>query len=250
MVAFGTVGAPKSTGKVAIMRRLDVALRWLGAIGITLAPLGIFVLPGLLHPEPYETAEDQFAAIAEGTGSEYLALGLQIFGAAILVAAALGIGGCTIGRGRGRTLGAIGLITGMVTAIVLLVVLGYELAMQTVLISATDTDAAVSQVVVLSASPMFEVPLLVGLLGFFLTLPLLALALWRSRIVPILVPLLFALPVLIGFVPLPVDTTVLGGVLMLIPCLWMSVQLIRGAVTKASTDDATVETSWVAGRAQ
>jgi hypothetical protein len=232
------------------MRRLDVALRWLGAIGITLAPLGIFVLPGLLHPEPYETAEDQFTAIAEGTGGEYLALGLQIFGAAILMAAALGIGGCTIARARGRTLGAIGLITGMITAIVLLVVLGYELAMQTVLISATDTDAAVSQVVVLSASPMFGVPLLVGLLGFFLTLPLLALALWRSRIVPILVPLLFALPVLIGFVPLPVDTTVLAGVLMLIPCLWMSVQLVRGAVTKASTDAATAETSWVAGRAE
>ena len=166
------------------------------------------------------------------------------------MAAALGIGGCTIARARGRTLGAIGLITGMITAIVLLVVLGYELAMQTVLISATDTDAAVSQVVVLSASPMFGVPLLVGLLGFFLTLPLLALALWRSRIVPILVPLLFALPVLIGFVPLPVDTTVLAGVLMLIPCLWMSVQLVRGAVTKASTDAATAETSWVAGRAE
>ena len=232
------------------MRRLDVALRWLGAVGITLAPLGLFVLPGLLHPEPYETAEDQFTAIAEGPGSEYLALGLQIFGSAILMAAALGIGGCTIARGRGRTLGVIGLITGMVTAVVLLVVLGYELAMQTVLISSTDTDAAVSQVVDLSASPMFGVPLLVGLLGFFLTLPLLALALWRSRIVPILVPLLFALPVLIGFVPLPVDGTVLGGVLMLIPCLWMSVQLIRGAVTKASTDDATVETSWVAGRVQ
>jgi hypothetical protein len=91
------------------------------------------------------------------------------------------------------------------------------------------------------------VPLLVGLVGFFLTLPLLVFALWRSRIVPIVVPLLFALPVLVGFVPLPVDTTVLGGVTMLIPCLWASVQLVRGAVTDASADAATAETARVAG---
>jgi hypothetical protein len=227
------------------MRRLDMALRWLGAVGITLAPLGLFVLPGLLHPEPYETAEDQFTAIAEGTGGEYLALGLQIFGSAILMAAALGIGVYTIARGRGRTLGAIGLIIGMVTAVILLVVLGFELATLTILISATDTDAAVAQVVGLSASPVFGVPLLVGLIGFFLTLPLLALALWRSRIVPIVVPLLFALPVLIGQMPLPVDTTVLAGVLMLVPCLWISVQLIRGAVAKPSADAATAATSRV-----
>ena len=66
------------------MRRLDVVLRWLGAVGITLAPLGLFVLPGLMHPEPYETAEDQFRAIAEGSGGEYLAHWVQIFGSVFL----------------------------------------------------------------------------------------------------------------------------------------------------------------------
>jgi len=231
------------------MRRLEVALRWLGALGITLAPLGLFVLPGLLHPEPYETAEDQFTAIAEGAGGEYLAQGLQLLGSAFLMAAALGIGGCAIARGRGRTLGAIGLAVGMVAAVGLLVVMGFELAMLTILISATDTDSAVAQVIGLSTGPAFAIPLLVGLGGFSLTLPILGFALWRSRVVPIVVPLLFALPVLIGFVPLPVDTTVLSGVLMMVPCLWMSVQLIRGAVTKPGADAATaVATSRVAGR--
>ena len=123
--------------------------------------------------------------------------------------------------------------------------MGFEFAMLTVLISATDTDAAVAQVVGLSARPVFGIPLLVGLVGFFLTLPILALALWRSRMVPIVVPLLFALPVLIGSMPLPVDTTVLVGVLMLVPCLWMTVQLIRGAVAKASANAATAATSRV-----
>ena len=210
------------------MRRLDVVLRWLGAVGITLAPLGIFVLPGLLHPEPYETAEDQARAMAEGNGGEYLALGLQLFGSALLIPAALGIGGYAIARGRGRALGAIGLATGMVAAVALLVVMGFELALLTLLISSTDTDAAVAQMIDLSTTPAYGIPLLVGLGGFFLTLPLLALALWRSRVVPIVVPLLLALPVLIGQMPLPVHTTVLTGVLMLVPCLWMSVQFISG----------------------
>jgi hypothetical protein len=225
------------------MRRLDVALRGMGAIGIALAPLGLFVLPGLLHPEPYETAEDQFRSFAEGNGAEYLALGLQLLGSALLIPAALGIGGYTIARNRGRALGAIGLATGMVAAVALLVVMGFELAMMTILVSATDTDAAVAQMIGLSTTPAYGIPLLVGLSGFFLTLPLLALALWRSRVVPIAVPLLLALPVLIGQMPLPVDTTVLGGVLMMVPCLWISVQLIRGGVTKASADAATAATS-------
>lgn len=225
------------------MRRLESTLRWAGAVGIVLAPLGLFVIPGLLHPEPYETLEAQSAAIAEGNGGEYLALMSQLSASALLIAAALGIGGCAIARGRGRTLGAIGLTTGMVTAVALLVVMGYELAMMTVLLSATDKGAAVAQVVDLSKAPVFAVPLVIGLVGFFVTLPLLAFALWRSRVVPIIVPLLFVLPVVIGFVPLPVDTTVLGGVLMMLPCVWMSVQLIRGTLDGTQTDAATAAPS-------
>jgi hypothetical protein len=218
-------------------------LRWMGAIGITLAPLGLFVIPGLMYPEPVETAEEQFRAIAEGSGGGYPALLAQIFGVVFLLAAALGIGGVAIARGRGRTLGAIGLVTGVLTAISLLVVLGFELATLTALISATDTDAAVALVAALSSGPVFTIPLLIGLVGFFLTLPILALALWRSGMVPIVVPLLFVLPVLIGFVPLPFDPTVVSGLLLVLPCLWMTAQLIRGVPVAPTTRPLTVPAS-------
>lgn len=210
------------------MKRIDSVLRWSGAVGITLAPLGLFVLPGLMHPEPYETLEEQATAFAEGNGGEYLAQATQLSSAVFLMVAALGIGGFTIVRGRGRTLGTVGLTTGMIAGISILVVMGFELCMQGILHSGMDTDSAVSLVVELSAGPAFMIPILIGLVGFYLTLPLLAFALWRSKVVPIVVPLLFALPVLSGFVPLPFDATVTGGVLMLVPCVWMSVQLIRG----------------------
>jgi hypothetical protein len=209
------------------MQRIDAVRRWMGALGITLAPFGLFVLPTLMHPEPYATAEEQFRDIAEsGGGGEYAAQLIQVGGSASLMVAALAIGSFVIARRRGRTLGAIGLVTGTVTAIALLVVMGFELAMLTILISATDADAAVALVVDLSTGPAFAIPLAVGLVGFYLTLPLLALALWRTGLVPIIVPLLFVLPLLIGFIPLPFDVTVASGLLLLVPCLWMAVRLV------------------------
>lgn len=211
------------------MERVDAVRRWMGAVGITLAPVGLFVVPTLMHPEPYATAEEQFRDIAEGGGSgEYAAQLIQLGACVFLLIAALAIGSHVIARGRGRTLGAIGLIIGTVTAIALLVVMGSELAMLTILMSMADADAAVALVVDLSTGPAFAIPLMIGLVGFYLTLPLLALALWRTGSVPIVVPLLFVLPLLIGFVPLPFDVTVASGVLLLVPCLWMAVSLVRG----------------------
>jgi len=210
------------------MQRVDSVLRWLGAVGITLAPLGIFVLPTLINPETHETAEEQFRAIAEGTTNGYPAQLMQIAGAVFFMAAVLGIGGHTIARGRGGTLGAIGLITGMVGAISMLVVLGFELALLIVLIDTPDTDAAVNVVAATYDGPEFITLLVVGLVGFFLTLPILGLALWRSRVVPIIVPLLFALPLLVNFIPLPANvSSTIPSLLLLVPCVWMAVQLIR-----------------------
>jgi hypothetical protein len=211
------------------MQRIDAVLRWAGAVGITLAPFGLFVLPTFMHPEPYATAEEQFTDFAESGGSgEYAAQLIQVGGSAFVLVAALAIGSLVIARRRGRTQGVIGLITGTVTAIALLVVMGFELAMLTILISTTDADAAVSLVVDLSTGPAFAIPLMVGLIGFSLTLPLLALALWRTGLVPIIVPLLFVLPLLIGIVPLPFDAAIASGVLLLVPCLWMAVRLVLG----------------------
>ena len=145
----------------------DVALRWLGAVGITLAPLGFFVLPGLLHPEPLRDRRGSGQSNGgKAPVGEYLRTGLQSPSARpSSIPAALGIGGYTIARGRGRALGAIGLATGMVAAVALLVVMGFELAMLTILISSTDTDAAVAQMIGLRATPCIHgIPLLVGLI--------------------------------------------------------------------------------------
>jgi hypothetical protein len=210
------------------MQRIDAIVRWMGAAGIALAPFGLFVLPNLMHPETPTTAEEQFTAMAEGGGGAYAAQLIQVGGCVALLVAALAIGSYVIARRRGRTLGAIGLIIGTVTSIALLVVMGFELAMLTMLTSATDTDAAVSLVVDLSTGPAFAIPLMVGLVGFYLTLPLLALALWRTGLIPIIVPPLFVLPLLIGFIPLPFDVAIATGVLVLAPCLWMAVRLVRG----------------------
>jgi hypothetical protein len=210
-----------------VMQRFDAVLRWMGAAGITLAPFDLFVLPNLMHPVTPLTAEEQFTAIAEeGGAGEYVALMSQVGGSIFLLVAALAIGSFVIARRRGRTLGAIGLIVGTITAIALLLVLGFELAMQTILISATDVDAAVSLVVDLSTGPAFATPLTVGLVGFYLTLLILALALWRTGLVPIIVAPLFVLPLLIGLVPLPFDVAIATGLLLLAPCLWMAVRLV------------------------
>lgn len=105
----------------------------------------------------------------------------------------------------------------------------FETAVAFILIdSTTDTDAAVSLAVELYGSPAFVIPLIVGLIGFAVTLLILAFALWRSKIVPIIVPLLFVLPILVTFVPLPVGaSSIVPSLLLVVPCLWISVQLIR-----------------------
>ena len=212
------------------MQRSHSMLRWLGAIGITLAPLCIFVIPGLMYSGTFETNEEQFRAIAEGTHGGHEGQVSQICGAVFTMAAALGIGGFVIARGRGKTLGVIGLITGMVGAITLLLLLGYESAILIALKSATDPDAAVALAVSLFNEPVFVIMLLVGLGGYSLALPVLAFALWRSRVLPIIVPLLFLLPPLLSLVPLFAGMPfIVLSLLMLLPCVWASVQLIRPA---------------------
>jgi len=212
------------------MQRSQSVLRWLGAIGITLAPLCIFVIPGLMYSGTFETNEEQFRAIAEGTHGGYEGQVSQICGAVFTMAAALGIGGFVIARGRGKTLGVIGLVTGMLGAITLLLLLGYESAVLIALKSASDTDAAVTLALALFNEPVFLILLLAGLGGYSLALPILAFALWRTGVLPIIVPLLFLLPPLFSLVPLfaAVPYIVLS-LLVLLPCVWATVQLIRGA---------------------
>ncbi|MEV5070654.1 hypothetical protein MRBLMI12_002267 [Microbacterium sp. LMI12-1-1.1] len=211
-----------------VMQRSESVLRWIGAIGIALAPFCIFVIPGLMYSGTFETNEEQFRAIAEGSHGGYEGQVLQIFGAVFVMAAALGIGGFVIARGRGRTLGVIGLIIGMLGAITLLLVLGFESAVLIALKSATDTDAAVATAVALFNGPVFLILLMAGLGGYSLALPILALALWRSGVLPIIVPLLFLLPPLFSLIPFSADVPyIVLSLLVLLPCVWATVQLIR-----------------------
>jgi hypothetical protein len=210
------------------MQRSESVLRWIGAIGITLAPLCIFVIPGLMYSGTFETNEEQFRAIAEGTHGGYLGQAVQTCGAVFVIAAVLGIGGFVIARRRGQTLSVIGLIIGMAGAIALLLLLGYEAAVLIPLTSATDTEAAVAMAVAAFNEPLFLILLLVGLGGYSLALPILAFALWRSGVLPIIVPLLFLLPPLFSLIPLSAEVPyIVPSLLVLLPCVWATVQLIR-----------------------
>ena len=229
------------------MQRFDVLLRWMGAVGITLTPLFFFVLPSMLTVG-YDTAEEQFRALVDestGLGSRgFVAQLVQLCAPVFLMLASIGIGGFTIARGRGRTLGAIGLIVGMVSAISALVCLGIELGMFFFLTTATDADAAVAQALAWVSWPPFVISLWGALFGLILTLPILALALWRSRMVPIFVPLLFGLPLVIAFLPYSNVSNTVSYVAMLVPCVWMAVQLIRG--TPRGVDSITPATAVLA----
>ena len=101
------------------MQRTETVLRWLGAIGVTLAPLAIFVIPNLMYSGTYQSGEEQFRAIAEESAGGYTGQFMQIGGAVFFSAAVLGIGCFTIAQGRGRTLGLVGLVMGTVSAIAL-----------------------------------------------------------------------------------------------------------------------------------
>ena len=207
---------------------ISLLLRWLSAAAITLAPGLVVVLPSLILPgADYTNAEEQYRAFASG-GFPYQGLVLQITGAVLLVPAVQGIAGIVFRRGRGVILGLAGLVIGMVAAFALLLLLGSELGMAFVLSHGNDTEARVSLALAMSRWTVYSALLAVGFAAFFIALPILALALWRSRLVPIVVPLLFLLPILIGFAPLPARAIeLLASLGLLLPCGWITVRLLR-----------------------
>lgn len=219
------------------MQRVDSILRWLGALGLTLGPLGFAVLPSLFYTQVFESPEKQYQAFAEGSVNGYPGLAMQFGGSVFLLLAALGIGGVTILRGRGRTLGIIGLIAGLATSISAFLVLGAEVALLAIVTSGSDTDSAVALAVAALDVPGFFIPLMVALIGLFLMLLLLGLALWRSGVVPLVGPLLFIAPMLISFLPLPTSlASIIPNLVLLVPCLGISAQLVFGAPLEPEAD--------------
>jgi hypothetical protein len=218
------------------MSVIDLLKRWLSAGAVTLAPLLMLVLPPLVLPgAEYTNAEEQTRAFAT-SGFPFQGLAMQISGAIFLIPAVLGIAGTLFRRQRGVILGAVGLVIGMVATCALLLVLGVELGMAFVLSHGNDTEAKVALALATSRWPVYSALLAVGFGALLLALPILALALWRSRVVPIVVPLLFLLPILIGFAPLPpTAANLVPSFGLLLPCVWITVQLLRQPPLTPST---------------
>jgi len=210
------------------MRGIDLVKRWLTAAAVTLAPLLVLVLPPLLLPgADYANAEQQYRAYANDQ-FPWEGLWLQVAGAVLLVPAVQGIAGTVWRLRRGVALGLAGLLIGMIAAFSLLLLLGLELGQAFVLTEGSDTEAGVALALAMSRWPVFTALLGLGFAGFFVALPILALGLWRSRVVPMVVPALFLLPVLIGFAPLPAPAAnLVPSFGLLAPCLWITVQLLR-----------------------
>jgi hypothetical protein len=209
------------------MRAGDRVDRRLAAAGLVGVPLLVLVLPALLSwGADHATPEEQFTAMA-GAPATYGPLFLQAAGAVCLLAASLGVLGVVLARGRGIVLGWLTLVLGAVSTCALLLALGAEMAVATILGNATDVGAAVATALTVNSSTVFVSFLWTGLAGVFLVLPLAALALWRSGVVPVVVAVLFLLPVAIGFVPLPSEVANLAPSLaLLLPTGWMAIRLV------------------------
>ena len=223
------------------MNVIEPVGRWLGAVAVTLAPMLVLVLPPLVLPgAEFNTAEEQARAFAIG-GFPYQGLVMQITGAVLLVPAVLGMAGTVFRRRRGVILGLIGLVIGMVATFALLLILGMELGMAFVFSYGNDTEARVALAVAMGRWPVYGALLGVGFAAFFLALPILAVALWRGRVVPLVVPLLFLLPILIGLAPLPATAAnLVPSFGLLLPCMWITVQLARGPLPTPPMTDAPV----------
>ena len=219
-----TVVAARSEDMMDIQSRSD---RWLTALALPLVPFLLLLLPALLldPTAQYSTAREQAEALA-GQPFPYWSLGVQAAGGVLLLPAALGVLALVRRRRRGVVLGSVGAALGVSGAIALLLLLGIELAMG--FLVEDGSPAAVDASLAIGEWTVFGALLVVGLAAPFLALPVLAWALWRSRVVPVVVPLLFLVPLALGFVPLPdAVANVLPTVAMLVPAVWMGARLVR-----------------------
>jgi hypothetical protein len=218
------------------MSIIDHTRRWLAAAGFTLAPLCLFVLPPILFPTAnYTTAEAQFQAIAQAGTGHYTPFLIQLIGAVLWMPAVSGVMRLLRERGRGTVLGYLGGALGLVASLALLVAIGVELAQVYVLVNGGDKAAMVQLALALNTWSVFGMFLMTGLLGFFLSLLLLALALLRAKVLPWQVLGLALAPVVLAFLPMPdAVANLVSPALMVVPCVWISVQLAKGPAPRPS----------------
>ena len=212
------------------MDLVDLVKRWLTAAGVLLAPLLVFVLPPWSCRAVIRRTLRSRLDFSWNRGFRSQGLAMQITGAVLLVPAVLGIAGIVQHRRRGLVLGLFGLVIGMVSAFGLLLALGFELGMAFVLTNEADKEVAIALGLAMGRWSVFGTLLGIGLSSFFLALPILALALWRSRVIPLVVPVLFLLPLLVPLVPMPsMAATLVPSLGLMVPCGWIGVQVLRRA---------------------
>ncbi len=204
--------------------------RWLAVFGVASWALFFFLLPSTLYPNDYETAEEQFQALAANPEDRhgYNALSLQVIGAVLIIPGVLGMVHVLLLKRRSVILGHLGAALALAGALAVLVAIGIEFAQLFLFSQEIDGQQKVNLALALNNSSLMGVFLGTGLLGIFGGKLLLLISFLWARVIPIWAVLPFALPFLIGLLPLsPAIANLIGGIGVLIPFLWMAWSMLR-----------------------
>lgn len=211
--------------------------RYVEGVAVVLAPLLILVVPPLINPTlaNAENAEQQLRMFAQQGGSVSAAFFIQAVGAAALVPAGVGVWRVAQEARRGQVAAATGAVLGFLGAFGLVLAIGAEMAQAFFLVNGQDLEAMIRLALDMNATDWFSLALLGGLVAFVLSLPVLAIALWRARALEPPMLLLFLLPIAATLLPLPDELGNLApGVALVLACGGAARGVIRGGqVTSA-----------------
>jgi hypothetical protein len=171
--------------------------RTLAALGLVVGP-GLYVLATLVDPAWSDDHAEYIQEVAANKGRYLLAGVLWTVGSLVFVAGTLGV--VRLMRGRNVTLGQLGsslLTMGLIGTTAVLAFYGFDLAMA----DFDDRQAAIALSGELEDSPVVNAYYLVLFLGgIVLGSILLAVALFRRRVVPVWSPILLAVSSVLAFV--------------------------------------------------
>ena len=205
--------------------------RYVQGVAFVLAPLLILVIPPLLNPTlaNAETAEQQLRMLAQQGGSASAAFFVQAVGAAALVPTGVGVWRVAQERGRGMVAAGVGAVLAFLGAFGLVLAIGAEMSQAFFVINGQDLDEVIRLALAMNATAWFSLALLGGLVAFMLSLPVLAIALWRTRALELPMLLLFLLPIVASVLPLTGELSNLApGVALVIACGGAARGVMRG----------------------
>jgi hypothetical protein len=203
--------------------------RIVAALGVTLGPMFIFVLPTFLDPHPYESPAEGLAAMADTPAAVvYGGFALQLLGAVFVVPAVFGIVYVLLRRRKAVRLGHVGAGLALIGSFSAMATIGMELAQARVLYVGEDRQAMVDLAVAIQSGAVFGSLLFATLVGLFVGMSLLVVCLWRAGVVPVWPLAWFVVPIALGLAPLPGGlTAVLVPITLLVPFVWISWAMLR-----------------------